>query len=139
MTAVTANAEELVGTLLNFETKARNLDRVLPVIADILVSAVDDVYQAQGPGWDPFAASTVRARGDMGAAKLLQDTGLMATSTIGETGADWAKAKTTIPYAKYHVTGNKNLPKRNPFDLGPFESDVLDEVADLLVDEVVGG
>lgn len=136
---VTANAEELVGAVLNLQTRARNLDRVLPVIADMLVSAVDDVYQAEGPGWDPFAPATVRARGEMGAAKLLQDTGLMATSTIGETGANWAKAKTTIPYAKYHVTGNARLPKRNPFDLGPFEAGVLDEVADLLLDEVVGG
>lgn len=137
--AVTADVDELVGVLLNLETRARNLDRVLPVVADILVSAVDDVYEAQGPNWDPFAPSTLRHRGDMGAAKLLQDTGVMAGSTMAEHGSNWAQAKAHVPYAKYHASGTATLPVRNPFDLGPFEAGVLDEVAELCLDEVVGG
>ncbi len=136
--SVAVDASELNGVLLRFEDQARNLDRILPVIADMLVTAVDDVYQAEGPGWEPFAPSTVRSRGSMGSAKLLQDTGVMAGSTIGESGSNYAQARAKVPYAKYHATGNANLPKRNPFELGPFEAGVLDDVAELILDEVVG-
>ena len=137
MAAVVADATELEGVLIRMEANVRNLDRILPVVADILVSAVGDVYDAEGPNWEPFAASTVRRRGSMGSAKLLQDTGVMAGSTIGESGSNYAQARSTIPYAKYHVTGNARLPVRNPFELGPFEAGVLDDVAQLLLDEVV--
>lgn len=135
--SVAADMREFEGVLLRMEANVRNLDRILPVVADILVSAVDDVYQAEGPNWPAFAPSTLRRRGSMGAAKLLQDTGVMANSTIGESGSNYAQARSTIPYAKYHATGTATLPVRNPFALGPFEAGVLDDVAELLLDEVV--
>lgn len=135
-TAIAVDGTELAAVLVRMEASARNLDRLLPVIADMLVSAVDDVYEAEGPNWEPFAPSTVRRRGSMGAAKLLQDTGVMAGSTIGESGSNYAQARSAIPYAKYHASGTATLPIRNPFDLGPFEAGVLDDVAELLLDEV---
>lgn len=133
---VKVDARELERVVLRFETNARNLDRVLPSIAEILVAAVGDVYEAEGPNWPEFAPSTIRQRGGMGAAKLLQDTGVMSGSTTGETGSNWAEARANVPYAKYHVNG-MGVPVRNPFQLGPFEAPALAEVAELLLDEVV--
>jgi hypothetical protein len=42
-----------------------------------------------------------------------------------------------MSYTIFHVTGTKYMPARNPFDLGPFLQDVLDDTADLLVQHVV--
>lgn len=132
---VSVDASDLARVVRSFGDRGRQLDRLMPIVADILVSAVDDVYDAEGPDWEPLAESTLRQRRGS-TAKILQDTGVMAGSTRPYYGSDWAEARAGVGYAKYHVSGTKRMPARNPFDLGPFERDVLDDVADLMLKEV---
>lgn len=137
-TAFTADFTELAGVVASFEKRGNNLGRLMPEIAQILVSAVDDVYDAEGsPKWEPLAESTMaRRRGT--SYKILQDTGVMAASTMPAYFQDMAEAWANDGKAKYHAEGNENLPRRNPFDLGSFEAGVLSEVAALVEREAVG-
>lgn len=123
---------ELNKLLIQLEGRGASLDRVLPIVAELLVSAVDDVFNAEGPGWQPLAAATLAMRRRNGrGAKILQDTG-MAARSIGPNWADnYAEAVAGVDYLIYH-NGEYGLPRRWPFDLGPFEEGVLDDVAELL-------
>lgn len=142
-TAIDADFTELAGVIATFEAKGKNLGRMMPVVAEALKSAVDDVYEAEGPGWAPLAAKTIeRRRGT--SSKILQDTGVMASSTMTRyggaiAGGAYAEAWAHVGYAKWHATGSKDgtLPQRNPFNLGPFEADLLADVAELLTAEMV--
>jgi len=111
------------------------VSRLMPSIAEMLVSAVSDVYEAEGPGWKDLEESTKQARRGT-SYKILQDTGVMAKSTSAGHGADWAEAFAGAAYADFHVRGNDRLPVRNPFDLGPFMQDVLDDTEALILTEV---
>jgi phage gpG-like protein len=107
-----------------------------PTVAKMMVSAVHDVYDAEGPGWKDLADSTkLQRRGT--SYKILQDFGVMAESTAQAFGLDWAEAHGGAAYTIFHVTGTKYMVARDPFDLGPFLQDVLDETADLLLQRVV--
>jgi len=108
---------------------------MMPVVAEALKSAVDDVYEAEGPGWTPLAESTIEKRRGT-SSKILQDTGVMASSTMTRYGQDYAEAWAHVGYAKYHASGTERMPQRNPFDLGPFEADLLADVAELLAAEI---
>jgi phage gpG-like protein len=133
---VRVDTGELEGVLYEYRGRARNLRRVMPVVADALVSAVSDVFEAEGPDWEPLAESTLRQRRGT-SSKILQDTGLFAESVTPECGADFAEARAGVAYGEFHATGTKHMPKRNPFDLGPFEADVLEDAADIIAAEVV--
>ena len=131
---ITVDTSELKAAVAQLEAKGKTVSRLMPVIAEMLVAGVADVYDAEGPGWKDLAESTKRARrGD--SYKILQDTGLMANTQAGN-GADWAEAYSGAPYADFHVRGNPNLPKRDPFDLGPFLEDVMLDVEDLVLAEL---
>jgi phage gpG-like protein len=137
-TAVDADFGELAGVIASFEKRGKNLGRMMPQVAEALKSAVDDVYEAEGPNWEPLLAATMeRRRGTT--AKILQDTGVMAASTMTKYGQAYAEAWAHVGYAKYHASGSKDgtLPQRNPFDLGPFELPLLEEIADMLVEEAI--
>lgn len=130
------DARELRVVLQGFERRARGVNRVLPAVGEALVAAVSDVYEAEGPGWDPLAESTLRQRRGS-SAKILQDSGVMAGSTHHQTGGDWAEALAGVDYAEHHAAGRQHLPKRNPFDLGARLSPLLAEVADMVTQEAV--
>jgi phage gpG-like protein len=108
---------------------------MLLIVAELLVAGVHDVFEAEGPGWAPLAESTLKARRKGGAgAKILQDTGVMAGSIAPAWGDTYAEAFAGVSYAIYHVSKEprSHLPLRDFFNLGPFESPLLDEVAALL-------
>lgn len=128
---------EVPAVLHRIETRARNLRAVLPVLRDALIAAVSDVYDAEGPGWPPLAASTLRKRRG-GGSKILQDTGLMA-QTAGAIGADYVEAFSPASYAVFHASDGprSKIPLRNPFDLGPFEKDFLADAEAIVTDELV--
>lgn len=129
----------LAGVLSQLEARGKNVRGILPIVGEMLIAAVSDVYEAEGPGWPGLAESTIAARRGGGAgAKILRDTGVMAGSTGVELGDSWAEASAGVSYADFHAKGTSRMPKRNPFDLGPFEAGVLDDVAALLAAEVVG-
>jgi len=135
LVTATIDTRELAAVVHTLEAKGRQLDRLMPQIAEILVAAVDDVYEAEGPDWDDLAQSTKRQRRGS-TYTILQDTGKMAGSTMGHAGANWAEARAHDAKARYHASGTSKMPQRNPFDLGPFEDEALDEIAELLLQEV---
>ena len=132
----TVDASSLDAVLAQLRARGTNLQVLLPQIGEALIAAVSDVYDAEGPGWDPLAESTLRQRrGGGGGAKMLRDTGLMQRTQVA-LGSDYAEAYSPAPYAQYHVTGTSKMPKRNPFDLGPFENELLADVGDMLAAEL---
>jgi phage gpG-like protein len=132
---ITVDTSELQAAVRQLEAKGKNVGRLMPVIAEMLVSAVSDVYEAEGPGWQDLAEETKQARRGS-SYKILRDTGVMAGSTTPGHGADWAEAYAGAAYADFHSRGNAHLPRRDPFDLGPFMDDVLDDVENLVLLEV---
>ncbi len=117
--------------IAEIEAKGKNVDKALPVIAEMLVGAVQDVFEAEGPGWEDLADSTRRARRGTSHA-ILQDTGLLADLIAPSYGSTYAEAVDGTTYGHFHVTGTRRMPKRDWTDLGPFEAPLLDEVAQLL-------
>lgn len=131
MSVVYLDFADVERVLKEYERLGRDLDPVKPLIEDAMIAAVSDVYAAEGPGWAPLAESTLeRRRGS--SAVILQDTGIMVGSTAAESGRDYVEAFAGAAYADYHATGTSRMPKRNPFDLGPFEGPLLEDVADML-------
>jgi phage gpG-like protein len=110
--------------------------QIAPNVAEMLVAGVHDVYDAEGPGWKDLADSTKNARRGS-SYKILQDSGVMAMSTAQAFGPDWAEAHGGAAYTIFHVTGTKFMPRRDPFDLGPFMQDVLEDTTNLLLQHVV--
>lgn len=135
---VTASSE-LGAVLRQFEAQGRSLQGAMPVIADMLVGAVMDVFDAEGPGWEPLAEATLKRRRnrDKSSAKILQDSGVLAGTMGTVIGADFVEAVAAASYGIFHVTGTKRMPKRDFTDLGPFESPLLDDIAATLLEQIV--
>lgn len=131
---ITVDTSELKAAVVQLEAKGKTVSRLMPAIAEMLVAGVNDVYEAEGPGWKDLAESTKQARRGT-SYKILQDTGLMAATQAGS-GADWAEAYSGAPYADFHSRGNDRLPRRDPFDLGPFMEDVMLDIEDLVLQEL---
>lgn len=127
---VTASSN-LEQVLVGYRQHAEKIDHLLPAIAEMLVGAVHDVFEAEGPGWEPLAEVTKQHRRGS-SFKILQDTGAFAGSIDPAWGSTYAEAHAGVSYAIFHVTGTSRMKKRNPFELGPFEAPLLDEVAELL-------
>jgi phage gpG-like protein len=129
----------ILDVLEDFKERAGDFQGVLPIIAGDLVTAVSDVFEAEGPGWAPLAESTLLSRrGEE--ALILQDTGNLAGTISPGFGADWAEAFSPMSYAIFHVTGTSQMPKRNPFEFPEdIEADLLEEVADVLARHVTDG
>jgi len=117
--------------LLDISAHGKSIDRALPVVAEMLHGAVNDVFEAEGPGWEPLSDATKAARRGT-SFKILQDTGLLAGSLEPSYGSTYAEVVDGTTYGHYHVTGTKRMPKRDWTDLGPFEEPLLDEVAEFL-------
>lgn len=134
---VGVDVSELEDAIRAYGRKAGSMRAVTRVISEELVSLVSDVFEAEGPGWDPLEDSTLaRRRGGGKGAKILQDTGVFAGSVSPGSGDDWAEAFSGVSYGIFHVTGTENMPRRDPFDFGPFESDALRSIADMLLEHV---
>ena len=75
---------ELNRILLEMQLKAQSLDRVMPTIAQMLVGAVSDIVEMEGPGWKELAPATLAKRRKQGReAKMLRDSGVMMMSLEG--------------------------------------------------------
>jgi phage gpG-like protein len=132
--------EHNLSTVLRpLQAKAQALPGVLPIIAELLVAGVSDVFEAEGPGWQPLAESTLRQRRKAGAgAKILQNTGEMAGSVSPAWGDVFAEAMSLVSYDVYHVSPEprQKVPLRDFYDLGPFESPILDEAAEIILSQM---
>ena len=133
---VMRSARGLDKVLLEFQQKGQSIDKALPIIGEMLLGAIQDVFQAEGPGWDDLAPSTKAQRRGIDY-MILQDTGVMAGSAEPVYGNTYVDAVFGASYAVYHVTGTKHMPRRDPTDLGPREAPLLDEVAAFLTSQLV--
>lgn len=114
--------------LAEVAAQGKAIDRTLPVIAEMLLGAVQDVFEAEGPGWEPLAEAT-KAQRRGSSFKILQDTGVGVASLSPSYGSTYAEVVDGTTYMHHHVTGNERLPQRDWTNLGPFEEPLLDEVA----------
>jgi phage gpG-like protein len=122
---------DLNKVLLGLAQQGKSAGNLLPAIAEMLVGAVHDVVEAEGPGWPGLADSTKRQRRGSTYA-MLQDTGVFMSSVAGQYGSTYAEAVDGTSYGHFHVTGTKRMPKRDWTDLGPFQAPLLDDVAAML-------
>ena len=126
-------AETNLGKVLTqLEAQGRNVDKALPIIGEMLVGAVQDVFEAEGPGWEPLAESTMRQRRGGPPYKILQDTGVLAGSIAARVGSTYVEAVDGTSYGIFHAPDPQ---RRDWTNLGPFEQPLLDEVAELLVSQ----
>jgi phage gpG-like protein len=127
--SISVNAD-LQKILAAMQARGQSIDKARPVIAEMMLSAVADVFDAQGPGWAPLAASTVAKRRGV-THMILQDSGVMAASGAPAYGSDFVDVVFGVPYAVYHTSDapRTRLPRRDFTDLGPFEQPLLDDVA----------
>lgn len=125
----------LEAPIRELEARGKGINHLLPIIAQDLIAAVEDVYEEEGPGWEDLKDSTKKARRGS-SYKILNDTGVMIGSTSPRFGSNWAEAFAGASYADFHATGTENMVQRNPFDLGPFEEGLLRDVADLILEDV---
>ena len=127
------DVSELVREWKALERRTTDLSAVTPVLAEILVGAVNDEWDSAGRGrWPGLAPSTIaRRRGS--STQILKDTGRAAGSVRGESDSTSAAAVTDTAYMIYHVSdeARTRLPLRNPFD-------VLDVAMPEIEDVVLG-
>lgn len=118
-------------------------DQIRPVIAELLVAEVQDVFAKEGavagaPAWPRFwweRRNLPRPKGRrwQGDLKLLQDSGVLVGSITPYSEQPIAEAFTNVPYAGYHVSqrARQKLPLRD-FTQIDFEK-ALRETTDLIL------
>lgn len=113
---VRIDASELDRLIGGYISRQRNYP--MSFIAQAMATEVDAVIDSQGRKgadgrWKPFSEATLRRHPRRRGGRLLQDTGVLANIQMSS-GADWAEVWSPAAYAKFHVTGTKKMPKRNP-------------------------
>lgn len=112
---------------------ARRLNGMpMDILAEGLITAVDDLIQNEGNGqWPDLAPSTLRRHPRRRGGSLLQDTGQLANiqQAAGSPGPDWVEVASPAPYAIYHVSqGTRRvIPLRDFLDID--FATVLDDIA----------
>jgi len=134
------DVSELVRELSAIERRITDYSGVTPVLAEILVGAVNDRWMSAGGGtWAPLAPSTLYKRRLHGkGAQILQDTGRAVASVQADSGPTWAQAATDVGYMVYHVSNAARsvIPLRDPFDVEiQAWPDLSDALGSYLVDE----
>jgi phage gpG-like protein len=133
---------------------------VSPALAEILVTAVQEVFEREGavggrPKWPDLAESTKRSRAKrqpggktkrgpydaksrpVGVFKILQDTGILAGSITPFSDGIEAEAFTNVPYAGYHISDapRQKIPLRDFTDID-FEA-AQREAIELILSQLV--
>lgn len=119
---------------------------VTPAIAEVLVSAIQEVFEKEGavagqPKWPELAPSTKKKRAKRqpsGVFTILQDTGLMAGSITPYSEALVAEAFTNVPYAGFHVSqrARRKIPLRDftAIDFDAAQAEATDMILSQLLD-----
>lgn len=146
MSTFRVGAETDLGVVIaQLAAKGRSIGEFVPAISEMLVAAVSDVFDAEGPGWEPLAEVTIELRRnrDKESIKILQDTGVLVGSVIGrppqvtESGDVVAiEAVDGTSYGWYHTTGTSKMPRRDWTDLGPHEQPLLDDIAASILEHI---
>jgi phage gpG-like protein len=133
---VELDTAQLAAALAGFADRAEDLSEPMSVIAESLVTAVQDKFEQSGPGWPDLAESTKQQRRGS-EYQILVDTGVLSGSIAGESGKDFAEVGTSVEYAKYHVSAEPRtkIPLRDFFDL---PDDVYEDAADTILAHIAG-
>lgn len=105
----------------------------MELVTTDMVGSVDELIDSQGNGeWDPLKDSTIRRHPRRAGGRLLQDTGLLANIQPSN-GPDWAEVASPAPYSGFHVTGTRNMVKRDWTDI---DMDLLlDNILDAIMED----
>lgn len=138
MSAVTFDMGGMYDALGRMEKRERSIP--MDHFATYLMSAVDDVIQSEGKAgsdgaWAPFSPRTFKIHPRRIGGKLLQDTGALANVQVIDVQAQSVTVASIPFYAKFHQTGTKWMPKRDPFAVN-FPK-LLEEIAEDLLQQVV--
>ena len=126
--------DEIVKLLADFQGRSQAVNRAFPVVGELLIGAVNDVVDMEGPGWPALAPETLARRRLHGrGAQMLRDTGVMMESLEKGYGPEEVWVEFGTPYAVYHING-----KRNPFDLAPVEKGLIEDVNEILLGGITG-
>lgn len=141
LVAVELNFGEVAEALSELERRGGNVRDVMPTIAQVLVTAVEDAFETEGAAtvagkWEDLAEATKAARRGT-TFRILQDTGRLAGSIGDVSGPDWAEAGTNVEYAIFHVSKEPRevIPLRDFLDV--LTDETMAEVADTILEEVV--
>jgi len=89
----------------------------LAFLRDDVMESIMIQFDTEGHGsWAPLSPNTLKKKKNPAAGTLV-DTGAMKRSIFGEYSSDEVVISVGVPYAKYHMTGTKNMPKRNFSDI----------------------
>lgn len=134
---VTLDTRELREALSQFADRALDLSEPMAIIAESMVTAVHDKFDAGGPGWPELAEFTKQQRRGS-EYQILVDTGVLQASIAADSGKDYAEASTSVQYAVYHVSAapRKRIPLRDFFDL---DESIYDDAVDVIVEYIAGG
>ena len=133
------NAEELFGVIADYKERGGNLRDVAESARAIMKTAVDDLFDTEGNGqWK----RSKRAEEEGG--KTLQDTDLLAQTIDTEAGDDWVLVGSNVPHGKFHLPPEKSghevtmgiMPVRDWLAID--EDEVMDDIADLMLDHLIG-
>jgi phage gpG-like protein len=111
--------------LLGMGARAVDAAVVLGEIATMMRAKEAEVFDAEGPGWAPLAASTLEKK-TIGT-KILEETRALHDSLtqesdpnhIEEIGPEELIFGTRDPKAIFHKTGTSRMPSRDPLPLTP--------------------
>lgn len=129
------DVSELLREFKAIERRVEDFSPVTPIIAEVLVGAVNDEWDSAGRGrWPGLAPSTLAKRRGT-SAQILKNTGRSAASVRGESDATSASASTDVETMVYHVSdqARTRIPLRNPFDV---EDVVWPEISTILGDYI---
>jgi len=85
----------------------------LKFLRDDLIESIMIQFETEGNGsWPPLSPHTLRKKRNP-AAGMLVDSGALKRSIWGEYSSTEVVIYVGVPYAGYHITGTKNMPKRD--------------------------
>jgi phage virion morphogenesis protein len=101
---------DLDSALDEIEARLGDLTPFMREVKGIMLDAVEQNFEEQGrPEWAGLTPSTIRQREREGKwpGKILQRSGRLASSIVGESGKDFATVGTNLEYAAIHQFGGE--------------------------------
>lgn len=114
MIKVELNDNVIRQALAQAQERVTNLRPLMAGISNLMLEATEDNFSKErnpetGQRWPELAASTQQQRASTGrGGKMLQVTGLLASSIQPNFGDDWAEVGTNKAYAPVHQFGSKS-------------------------------
>lgn len=144
MIDVTVNSTRLIQKLDGLALGLKDLTPVWGKVHEVFIAFVQRVFASQGSyvgeAWAPLSPAYARWKAAHSAnAGILQLRGRLYGSLsapdhpdhIFRSGPSWAEYGTQVPYAKFHQTGTRRMPRRPP--LKPFSRVEGEATADIVL------